>query len=377
MIVLRQADVYAPQFAGRQDILIAGGEIVRMAQHLDCGEAEEIDARGKIAVPGLIDQHIHITGGGGEGSFHTKTPEVQLSSLIEGGITTAVGLLGTDGFSRSVENLVSKAKALKEEGLSVYCLTGSYSYPSVTLTGDVKKDILFIDEVIGVKLALADHRSSNVTLEELIRLASDARVAGMLSGKAGIVTLHMGDDPQGLNKVFDAIKQTAIPAKVFHPTHVTRNPVLFEQALDFLELGGWIDLTAGSRKEKSCGEEIALAKQRGLDTRRITISSDGQGSWSNYDARGNLTQIGVSSVKTLHEQFVRMVKENDFDLAEALSYVTSNPADALQLSRKGRLREGMDADIVLLDNDLAIDTVIARGQLMMKDKQLRVRGTYE
>ena len=37
----------------------------------------------------------------------------------------------------------------------------------------------------------------------------------------------------------------------------------------------------------------------------------------------------------------------------------------------------MDADIVLLDNDLAIDTVIARGQLMMKDKQLRVRGTYE
>ena len=79
----------------------------------------------------------------------------------------------------------------------------------------------------------------------------------------------------------------------------------------------------------------------------------------------------------LHEQLVRMVKENEFDLAEALSYVTSNPADALQLSRKGRLQEGMDADIVLLDKDLAIDTVIARGQLMMKDKQLRVRGTYE
>ena len=378
-ILIKNADVYAPEHLGTRDIFLAGGKIVAMAEKLDVTlpDLEVIDAAGYIVAPGLVDQHIHITGGGGEGSFHTKTPEVQLSSLIEGGITTAVGLLGTDGFSRSVENLVSKAKALKEEGLSVYCLTGSYSYPSVTLTGDVKKDILFIDEILGVKLALADHRSSNVTLEELIRLASDVRVAGMLSGKAGIVTLHMGDDPQGLNKVFDAIKQTAIPAKVFHPTHVTRNPVLFEQALDFLELGGWIDLTAGSRKEKSCGEEIALAKQRGLDTRRITISSDGQGSWSNYDARGNLTQIGVSSVKTLHEQFVRMVKENDFDLAEALSYVTSNPADALQLSRKGRLREGMDADIVLLDNDLAIDTVIARGQLMMKDKQLRVRGTYE
>ena len=377
MIVLQQADVYVPDFAGRQDILIAGGQIVKMAEHLDCREAEVIDARGKIAVPGLIDQHIHITGGGGEGSFHTKTPEVQLSALIEGGITTAVGLLGTDGFSRSVENLISKAKALKEEGLSVVCLTGSYSYPSVTLTGDVKKDILFIDEVIGVKLALADHRSSNVTLEELIRLASDVRVAGMLSGKAGIVTLHMGDDPQGLNKVFDALKQTAIPAKVFHPTHVTRNPVLFEQALEFLRLGGWIDLTAGSSREKSCGDYIEIAKQRGLDTSWITLSSDGQGSWSNYDECGSLTQIGVSSVQALHQQLVRMVKENHFDLAEALSYVTSNPADALQLKHKGRLQEGMDADIVLLDEDLAVDTVIARGKLMMKDRQLLVRGTYE
>lgn len=62
MIVLRQAEVYAPQFAGRQDILIAGGEIVKMAEHLDCGQVQEIDASGKIAVPGLIDQHIHITG---------------------------------------------------------------------------------------------------------------------------------------------------------------------------------------------------------------------------------------------------------------------------------------------------------------------------
>src|SRR5690606_3180786 len=102
-------------------------------------------------VPGLIDNHVHITGGGGEGSFKTRVPEITLSKLIEAGITTVVGLLGTDATTRSVENLVAKAKALKEEGVSVYVHTGSYEFPSVTLTGQIKKDIVFIEEIIGAK----------------------------------------------------------------------------------------------------------------------------------------------------------------------------------------------------------------------------------
>ena len=38
---------------------------------------------------------------------------------------------------------------------------------------------------------------------------------------------------------------------------------------------------------------------------------------------------------------------------------------------------GKDADIVLLDKDLEIDTVIAKGQIMVKDKQAVVKGTFE
>lgn len=377
MILIRSAHLYAPKDMGIQDILIAGGQIVRIGRGLDCPLAEIIEADGRILTPGFIDQHIHITGGGGEGGFHTKTPEVQLSALIRGGITSLVGLLGTDGLSRSVENLIAKAKALKEEGLSVYACTGSYGYPSVTLTGDVKKDIMFIDEVIGVKLALADHRSSHVTFEELIRLASDVRVAGMLSGKAGLMILHMGDDPQGLSKVFKALKETAVPAKVFHPTHVTRSPELYRQALQLLEMGGWIDLTCGSAKEKSCGEYILQAKQKGLNLERMTISSDGQGSWSNYNEDGQLLEIGVSSVGALHQEVCRMVQENGFALEEALRFVTSNAAAAMELRRKGSIAEGYDADVLLLNQDLSLDTMIARGQILMQNQKLLVRGTYE
>ena len=46
---------------------------------------------------------------------------------------------------------------------------------------------------LGLKLAVSDHRAPNISTEELIRLASDVRTAGMISGKCGCVVLHMGD----------------------------------------------------------------------------------------------------------------------------------------------------------------------------------------
>ena len=116
MLLIRNAEVYAPEYIGKKDILVAGGKIERMADTLpDFDGAEVIDAAGKIVTPGIIDRHVHITGGGGEGSFKTQAPRVELSNLVEGGVTTLVGVLGTDGISRSVENLLAKAKALKQK----------------------------------------------------------------------------------------------------------------------------------------------------------------------------------------------------------------------------------------------------------------------
>ena len=93
MIIFRQADVYSPGYMGVNDVLVCGGRIEAVGDHLEGGSGcSEIDARGYFLTPGLIDQHEHIIGGGGEGSFHTRTPEVQLSALIRAGITTVLGL---------------------------------------------------------------------------------------------------------------------------------------------------------------------------------------------------------------------------------------------------------------------------------------------
>ena len=387
MIIIRQAEVYNPEYLGKQDVLICGGRVEAVADHLEIGYGcQEIDARGCLLVPGFIDQPEHIIGGGGEGSFCTRSPEIQLSSLIEAGITTVLGLLGTDDMTRSVENLVAKAKALKEEGISAYALCGAYGYPSPTITGSVKKDIVFVDEVIGVKLALSDHRAPNISTEELIRLASDVRTAGMVSGKPGIIVVHMGSGFRRLEPIFDALKRTDIPVKTFHPTHMSRTEELLEDGFRFAKMGGYVDITCEDIQripEGKLGTGAMLrllekAGQEGVPMDRLTFSSDGQGSWSNYDAAGNLTEMGVSSVDTMYRQVVYQVQNENMSLEEALSLGTRNVAKALEVyPKKGAVHEGSDADVLVLNGDLSMNTVIARGSLMMQDGVLLKKGTYE
>ena len=379
MLLIKGAEVYAPEYLGKKDVLIAGEKIERIGEDLPEYEGcQVIDGTGRIVVPGFIDRHVHITGGGGEGSFHTQAPQVQLSDLIRGGVTTVVGLLGTDGISRSTENLVAKAKALKEEGISAYCCCGAYGHPGPTITGSISRDIMFVDEIIGLKLAVSDHRAPNITVDELIRLGSDVRTAGMLSGKAGFVCLHMGGDDRALSPVFEALERTSIPVKTFQPTHVGKK--LQEDAFKLAKMGGTIDFTCGQFEEKikELAASLRAAKEAGVPMDKVTISSDGQGSWSNYDAAGNLTEMGVSSVDTMYRQVVYQVQNENMSLEEALSLGTSNVAKALEVyPKKGAVHEGSDADVLVLNGDLSMNTVIARGSLMMQDGVLLKKGTYE
>lgn len=380
MILIKNIEVYTPKYIGIKDILISNGKITMIEDKIESFSEKItiIDGTDKKLIPGLIDNHVHITGGGGEASFKTRVPEITLSKLVEGGITTVIGLMGTDSTTRSVENLVAKAKALKEEGLSVYVHTGSYDYPSVTLTDSVKKDIVFIDEVIGVKIAVSDHRSPSISLNELARLASDARVAGMLSGKAGIVVVHMGDGKKGLGLINEVLEETEIPIRTMRPTHVNRREELLVEAFDYAKRGGIIDMTCGIYKELSPGNVILRAESKGVPLENITISSDGYGSWSRYDDKGNILEIGASSVSSLYNELKVMVLELNFDLEKALRFVTTNVSKALSLyPKKGTISQGADADLLIIDDNMNLTSVVANGQLMLDNGKLAVKGTYE
>lgn len=380
MLLIKNIEVYSPVKLGVKDVLITNGKVTLMEDEIEAfsPEIKIIDGRGKKLVPGLIDNHVHITGGGGEGSFRTRVPEIPLSKLIEGGITTVVGLLGTDSTTRSVENLVAKAKALKEEGISVYAHTGSYGYPSVTITGSVKKDIVFIDEIIGVKIALSDHRAPSLTKADLARLASDARVAGMIAGKAGIVVAHMGDGAEGLGLINQVLEETEIPIRTIRPTHVNRKQELLAESFQYAKRGGLIDLTCGLYEDLSPTNVIARAEKEGIPLENITVSSDGYGSWSKYDEYGNLIKIGASSVSSLLKELQSMVLNLGWGLEKALPFFTSNVAKALNIyPKKGSISKNNDADLLIIDDEINLLYVISKGRVMMEDGELTVKGTYE
>ena len=380
MILIKNVQIYSPKYLGEKDILIAGNkiELIKEDISLDIPNLKVIDGKNKKLLPGFIDQHVHIIGGGGEGSFKSRVPEITLSRLIEGGITTVVGILGTDGVTRSVENLLAKVKALREEGITTYAVTGSYELPSITITGDVKKDIVFIDEILGVKIALSDHRGSQVTLDELARLASKARLAGMISGKAGIVVAHMGDGNNGLELVRKVVDETDIPVKVIRPTHVNRNEKLLNEAFEYAKIGGIIDLTCFENDSLSPSKVVKKAKELNLPLENITISSDGYGSWSKYDEKGNLIKMGYSLVDGLISTLRDMVFKENLSIEEGLTFMTSNVAKALDIyPQKGSILEGSDADFILVDENLEMEMVVAMGNILMENGNIVKYGTYE
>ncbi|MBC8185291.1 beta-aspartyl-peptidase [candidate division KSB1 bacterium] len=385
--LIKNAEVYAPKYIEKKDVLIAADIIGCVQENIELKtnfEIETINAKGKILIPGLIDSHVHIIGGGGEGSFKTRTPEIMLSDIIKAGVTTVVGCLGTDGTTRTMSNLIAKARGLEEEGITCYVYTGSYQVPVKTLLGSIQEDIIFIDKIIGVgEIALSDHRSSQPTIEELTKIASAARRGGMLSGKAGIVNIHMGDGNRKLKLLEEIIETTEIPATQFIPTHAGRNVGLFEASVRYAKNGGLIDFTTsnvrdfGDNKGEHCSELLAMALEQGVPAENISFSSDGQGSLPVFNERGECIGLKVGEVASLFEEARNAIIKKKIPIEVVLQVVTSNPARNLKLNNKGCIQAGKDADIVLLDKDLEIDTVIAQGRVLLKNKEVMVKGTFE
>ncbi|WP_426417256.1 beta-aspartyl-peptidase [Aestuariirhabdus sp. LZHN29] len=387
--LLKNANLFAPQALGVKDLLVAGGKISAIldpsettAPALPTGwNVEVVDCEGATALPGFIDGHAHITGGGGEAGFATQVPPVPLTDFTGVGVTTVVGLLGTDDTTRGTENLLARVYGLREEGMSAYCWTGGYHYPLTTLTGSAKTDIVYLEPVLGIgEFAISDHRSSQPTYEEVVRLASEAHVAGLLTGKAGVIHFHLGDGERRLEIIERAIRETELPARVFNPTHVNRNPALFDDSCKLLDLGGYIDITAFPKGSAAPGLEavdaIALAVNRGLPLDRITLSSDGGGCLPCFDSHGQLQHMDFGRAATLHET-LQAALQMGLGMEIIAPMLSTNVANLLRLKGKGRIACGYDADLVLLNANNEITDVMAKGHWHKRNGMTVIRGTFE
>ncbi len=385
LTLIRNASVFAPEALGLRQLLLGGGKILWI------GGADEpapvvpgldvVDLGGKRLIPGLIDGHAHVTGGGGEGGFATRVPPVPLSRFTTAGVTTVVGVLGTDDLARSPGELLASVHALREQGLGAFAWCGGYHLPPVTLTGSVRGDIAFLDPVIGVgELAISDHRSSQPTFDEFVRVASEAHVAGLMTGKAGVLHLHLGDGVRGLALVRRALDETELPARVFHPTHINRRKALFEEALALAKRGCTVDITAFPVEDGEDAWSAAEAWERyhasGAPAERLTISSDAGGCLPTFDHDGRLCRMDVGSARALLDT-IRELLAHGHALDAVLPAFTRNIARHLRLAGKGEITVGADADLVALDADGRVVDVMAQGVWHVRDGDVLRVGMFE
>lgn len=372
LTLIEGAEVFTPAPLGQQDLLVADGRIAWMGRGLTVPAdwpLVRVDGRGRYLVPGLVDPLAHITGGGGEGGFAFRTRELAADEALAAGVTTLVAALGTDSLTRTPAQVLGKVREFRAAGVSAYMYTGSYHLPVKTLTGSVESDIMLIPEVLGVgEVAISDHRSSAPTHDELARLASEARVAGLLSGKSGVSFFHLGDGRGALAPLRALRDATDIPLRQLYPTHCNRNPWLFAEAIDWGRAGGWVDLTASSFPDLlDDGEQLAADALVGLLAAgvpwdRISFSSDANASLPRFDGEGRLIELRSGQIGSLWQQCIRACALG-VPLASALAVVTANPARALGLTGKGSLGVGQDADLLLIDPEtLAIERVMSGGQ---------------
>lgn len=347
------------------DILVDGEKIYKIDSSIEnYYNCEEYDFKSKKILPALIDGHVHVTGGGGEGGFTTQVPPIKFDSIIKAGVTTLVGLLGTDGVTRSVENLIAKVRELGEYNIRTFALTGSYSYPSNTITGSVKRDIVFINEIIGCKIAISDHRSSFVDKHELARLASECFIGGLISGKVGELHMHTGGlGKSRLKPIFEILDELEIPITTFRPTHCGN---LVDDAIKFMNMGGFADFTVGDETPEVLDY---VMKKAPID--RITLSSDSNGSMPIWNDKKEMVGIGAGKISDLFMNIKILSQKYNRKLDDVQNLVSKNVSRALNISNiTGEIKEGLSCDLIALDEDLNITDVFSKGVHELRDSKV-------
>jgi len=394
MKVIRNARLYAPESVGLRDIVIADGRIIAVHEPgLDVGglDCEVLDVQGAIVCPGFVDNHAHVLGGGGGLGFSSRAPELQASQLVRGGITSVIGMLGFDATTKSMAALLAKTKALREDGLSAYCLTGAtLEHPVPTLTGRIRTDIAYVNEIIGVgEISISELGYGYDSYGEGAQYVAKAAVAGLLAGrlsrKSGYLCLQVPPYRDAVLKpMFDVVEKTGIPIGQFIPSHVNQTDGYMDDAIRWGRQGGWVDIGANYSPENNYSRatlpHIAYMRlvEAGVSPEHVLISSDGNGAPPKEEKGENKPRVAnYMPMRNLHMVFRRLVKEAGIPLEQALRAVTVNVANATGLQTKGRIEVGYDADLLVLNDDLTIRHVVALGQTMMLDGTLVRRGMFD
>lgn len=377
--LLTGGTVYSPDPLGRVDVLLVGtnvaaifphGKVAAAAVEGILGDVTEIDCNGATLVPGLVDGHLHIIGGGGGQGTESRIPELPADAILEAGITTCVGMPGVDTVSRSPSALHARASALSRLGVRSFTMAGGFRWPAPTVSGDLFTDLYHLDGLLGVKIALGERLATAPDLAELTRLLTELQWLRGATGKAAVLHVHLGTRNSPVNLIRDALDASGADPSRVQITHANYSAATLDAAVELASIGCTIDVNPLLNPGRVAGavapvEAIRRLLSEGRGPEGITVSSDGNASVPRILPHGELERFSYQL--SLLDLVSALVSEGVADLSTALGFVTRNPARALGIEPIGSIAVGAPADLVVLDDELAVRHVVASGRLVVRD----------
>jgi len=297
-------------------------------------DTEVIDAEGRTVIPGLIDGHTHI-------AWMFSVAEF-LRYAMAGGTTTVVtetlepypvcGYAGVVDFLESLRDQPIKILATAPAMISI-------SSAARGLTREDLAKLLARDDVIGL---------------------GESYWQAILQYPADILpryeqTLLAGKTLEGHSAGAGDKKLAAYVAVGITSCH---EPINAEQVLERLRVGLHILVREGSIRRDLA--EIAQIKDRGIDLRRLVLSTDG------VEPR-DLIEKGYM------EFVLQKAIDYGFDPIDAVQMATLNVAEHFSLDALiGGIAPGRFADMVIIPDIKTIDArmVISNGKVVARDGKL-------
>ena len=383
-ILIQNATIVNENKIFKGDILIENEIITKISSKIKpTKNIEVINAEGKYLIPGFIDDQVHFRE---PGLTHKANIATESRAAIAGGITTFIEMPNTVPQATTQDLLEDKFKIAAADSYANY----SFMFGG---TNDNLEELLKTDpkKVAGIKLFLGSSTGNMlVDNEEILeKIFSSTKMIisvhcedeGTIRKNTAIYKEKYGDDIPlkyhplirseeacylSSSKAIELAKKTGARLHIFHlstekETHLFRNDIPLEEKQitaevcihhlwfsdkDYEEKGTHIKWNPAVKTEK---DRLGLWKAL-LDDRIDVLATDHaphtldekNNNYLNAPSGGPLVQHAIIAL-------LEKVKEGVIPIEKAVEKMSHNPAKLFQIEKRGFIKEGYFADIVLID----------------------------
>lgn len=309
------------------DVAISNGRIAAVAPDIAVTAAQEIDACGKLVIPGLLDIHGHY-------AQNAEGPHICLSDGITGWVDA--GSAGADGIDEVVavaRNAPQPARILINIGREGVKPEGDTADLALADVEAAKAAIArHQDYIVGVKARLTEGVTANDA--EVLRRAQEVASAYALP-----VMIHMGQSASPMSTLIKLLKPGDIVTHMFAPPPnaiIDADGRIFPEILEARRRGIWFDVANG-RIDHLRWDTFDAIMAAGFWP--DTTSTDGFS-----------TSRSVLGVVDFPNVISKLLNFGGMDLSAAVACATLNPSRVFPFLRdEGTLNEGAQADIAILE----------------------------